>query len=190
MFAGCPEDPFDVDKRLAVRAAKILTRHRAKWAGSPSPRAETWEWYAPTELGRERADFILRHGLKDGKRRRPHTMPQHILRALHRDRDDRVKAAAKEAESVDDAAELRRKWDAAIAQREIDNRHAEELERRARDVRSAPERERVERIMRQAAVQTEEQQAMLDRLRVAQEKCSLCQAGVFCAEHTAAGFLQ
>lgn len=117
-------------------------------------------------------------------------MPQHILRSLHRDRDDRVKRAAQEADAVDDGAELRRKWDEAIAQRDVDNRNAEELVRRARDARSAPERARVAALVADDKRKIDERQAIEAAMRAEQAQCSLCQGGVFCARHTAAGFVQ
>lgn len=193
---GIPSDPYEVDKRLAIRAAKILTRHRTYKLttgprkpdphGGPFDTAEIRFWKAPSELGRERAEFILRNGLRGPKGVRvsytPHLVP-HIIRTMARERDDEFKQDARDAALVDDGPVLQAKWEAAVKQIDIDHANAEDLIRRAKVEHLARMRQQEEAIEAENAKRQAEYQAEMARIEAASLTCSLCQGGVFCAEH-------
>ena len=89
---GVLSSPRQRDRVLAHRAARVLTRHRvplAEIAGRcKRPDQFPVGWKAPSVLGMERAELVLRL----------HSMPAHALRAMARDRDDEVLEDARVAE--------------------------------------------------------------------------------------------
>jgi hypothetical protein len=191
VFSGVPLDAFDVDKRLAIRAAKVLTRHRAPKPDQPPIAAGVGVvWLAPSTLGKERADWLLRHGLRGPKgTRAPYTpnLVPHILRALIRERDDEVKENARQASLVDEQAELKKRWELALVERDQDHHNAEQLRTKA----SREHATKLEEIARTERANRERSDAERDAVEAARraerERCSLCQGGVTCSEHGGTG---